>query len=118
MMKKTKGLFIAWAIIVIIIVILLTVLGFLLKSKNGEYEKLETKITDSAKRYVDNKFLYPEDDEKLKVTSKELIEATFLDELKIKNDVCTGYVVVSKDGVYKYKAYIKCKNYTTKGYEK
>ena len=38
-------------------------------------------------------------------------------ELKVKNDVCDGYVLVTKEDVYHYKAYIKCKNYETDGYK-
>lgn len=116
-MKKTRNLFIVWTIIVVIIIVLLTTLGLMLKNQNKDYEKLEKKLLDSAKKYVDNQFLYPEGNEKLKVTSSELIQNQFLDELKFNDDVCQGYVIVSKDGVYQYKGYIKCKNYTTRGYQ-
>jgi len=37
----------------------------------------------------------------------------------VKDKECTGYVEVFKNNtVYDYKAYIKCDNYETKGYEK
>lgn len=117
-MKKTKILFIIWTIIVVILIGLLTTLGFMLKSQNKHYGEIEAKLLERAKKYVDEKFLYPEDNETFKVTSKELIDAKTLDHLKYKDDACVGYVLVSKDGIYHYHAYIKCKNYTTKGYQK
>ncbi len=115
-MKKTNILFIIWGILVIIVIGLLTALGFMIKNQNKDYEKLEDKLLDSTKKYVDTNFLYPEGNDTLKVTSSELIEKNFLDELKVNNDKCTGYVKVYNDGVYQYKVYIKCSNYTTKGY--
>lgn len=117
-MKKTYILFVIWGVLVVIVVGLLTYLGFNLKSKFKDYEKLEEKLLDSAKKYVDTNFLYPEGKQTLKVTSTELIEKDFLDELRFKNDVCTGYVKVYNDNVYKYDVFIKCNNYTTKGYQK
>lgn len=115
-MKKTKVLFVIWGIIVIVVIGLLTTLGFMLRNKNSDYEVIENKLLDGAKKYVDYKFLYPEGKEVLKVNSSDIINTEFLDELKVQDDTCTGYVNVYKDGVYKYKVYIKCKNYTTKGY--
>lgn len=116
-MKKTKILFIVWGIIVLAVVILLTILGFMLKDKNGNYIEIEDKLLSSAKQFVDNRFLYPEEGKTTKVTSDVLIENEYLNELKYKDDACTGYVIVSFDGVYKYNAYIKCSHYQTKGYE-
>jgi len=115
-MKKTKILFAIWGVIVVIILGLLTFLGFKITEKDKNYNELEEKLVSSAEKYVDNKFLYPKGDDEAKVTSKELIDNEFLDELKFEDDVCSGYVIVKLDGAYKYNAYIKCKNYTTKGY--
>lgn len=117
-MKKVNVLFIIWGIIVVFIIALLTTLGFLFKSKSSVYEKLEDKLVDSAKKYVDTRFLYPSEKEDLKVTSKELIESELLDELRVNDEICNGYVIVTYDSVFHYKAYIQCKNYTTKGYKK
>ncbi len=117
-MKKTKVLFIIWGVIVIVVIGLLTTLGFMIKRQNKDYVALENKLLDSAKRYVDTNFLYPEGKNVLKVTSSELIKTKFLDELKVNNDTCTGYVNVHNETVYKYEAFIKCSNYTTKGYRK
>ncbi len=117
-MKKTNGLFIIWGILVVTLVILLTIIGFILKKTDKTYSKLEEKLVEVAEKYVDAKFLYPSDGFTTKVLASDLIKDDYLDELKIDNDTCDGYVIVSKEMVYKYKAYIKCNKYTTKGYEK
>lgn len=119
-MKKNNLLFVIWGVIVVILVALLTTMGFMLKGKNEDYEKIEKRLKEAASSYVDHNFLYPEGDEKLKILSKDLIDNGFLkyEELKVNNDVCTGYVILSKDMVYEYDVFIKCNNYTTKGYKK
>lgn len=118
-MKRSNVLFVIWGVMVIVLVGLLTVLGFMLKDKNGKYEEVEDRLKKATSSYVDNKFLYPEDNENLKILSKDLIENGFLksDELKVNNDICSGYVILTKNMVYEYKAYIKCNNYKTKGYK-
>ncbi|MDE5538997.1 MAG: hypothetical protein K2J20_00750 [Bacilli bacterium] len=117
-MDRTNKLFMIWGIIVVAIVALLTVLGFSLKKTEKIYSVLEKELVEKAEKYVDVKALYPKDDGfTTKVTLKELKENEYIEELKIDDDVCDGYVIVSKDMVFKYKAYIKCNKYTTNGYE-
>jgi len=117
-MKNNKA-FIIWSIVVVLIVIMLTILGFVLKNKTSKYTPVEEKLEEKAKQYVDKLFLYPEHKgERIKITSEEMIEEGILDELKIENDTCTGYVIVTNNDVYKYNTYIKCTNYTTSGYDK
>lgn len=115
-MKRTNTLFTIWGVIVVIILALLTYLGLKLTEIDNEYVKLEDKLVEVAEKYIDAKFLYPKDDNIAKVTTKELFDDKYLDSLEYKGDTCTGYVTIKLDGVYKYEAYIKCKNYTTKGY--
>lgn len=119
-MKKNNILFVIWGVIVIALIGLLTTMGFMLKGKNEEYEKLEKRLKEATSSYVDHNFLYPEGNEKLKILSKDLVDNGFLknEELKVGKDVCTGYVVLKKDMVYEYDAFIKCNSYTTKGYQK
>lgn len=119
-MKKNNYLFILWGVIVIALVVLLTIMGFMLKGKNKKYERVENRLKEATSSYVDHNFLYPESDEKLKILTKDLLDNGFLkyEELKVNKDVCTGYVILKKDMVYEYEAFIKCNNYTTKGYQK
>ena len=117
-MKKVNVLFVIWGLIVITLVVLLTVLGFILKNNNKEYEALEEKLKVSAEKYTSNNFEYPEEGKEIIIKSNTLKKEGLLEELKYKNDVCEGYVVVKTNKVVEYKSYIKCKNYQTKDYEK
>ncbi len=116
-MNKTKILFTLWFIIVVMILGLLTTIGFMYKKLDKEYQKLETKLLTSGENYSNANSYYPEDNLELIITKDELVSSSYLDELKVKNDVCDGYVLVTKEDVYHYKAYIKCKNYETDGYK-
>lgn len=116
-MKKNKKLFVIWGILVVALIILLTVIGILLKMQKKDYKTLEDKLRDSAIKYVDNQFLYPDEGDLLRITSDILIEHEFLDELKVNDDICVGYVEIYKEGVYQYKAYLKCNDYKTNGYQ-
>lgn len=119
-MKNSK-MFIIWSIIVIVIIGLLTTLGFMLKKVQNKYGDIEKKLVNSTSGYVEYKFLYNTVDKNgsLKITTKELIDNEFLNEedLVKDDDKCTGYVVVTKKDVYNYKSFIKCGKYTTAGYE-
>ncbi len=116
-MKRTNTLFTIWGVMVVIILALLTYLGLKLTEIDNKYVELEKKLISNTEKYVDAKFLYPEGEDILKVTSQELIENEYLETLEYNGDTCTGYVIVKLDNAYKYDAYIKCKNYTTEGYE-
>ena len=116
-MHKTKALFISWFIIVFILIALLTIIGFNYKKLIQEYKKLETKLVKSSEKYTEDNNDYPSENLELILTSDELKEAGYLDELKVNKDVCTGYVIITKTDIYNYKPYLKCQNYTTKGYQ-
>ncbi len=115
-MKKTKVLFAIWGILVVIIVGLLTALGFILDDRYETYKVLEDKLEASAKDYVqdNNAFL---DEEEIVVDAQELIMLEYLDELVVNNDSCEGYVVINRSNST-YDAYITCGKYTTSGYKK
>lgn len=118
-MDKMGKLGVVWGIVLVLIVVLLTTFGFIYKNKTSIYKNLEEKLVEAEKKYVDAKFLYPKDDEFLKTDTEILVKEEYIKNLKIKDEECTGYVEVFKnDTVYDYKAYIKCDNYETKGYEK
>ena len=116
-MKKTDRLFKIWGVLVVMIIGLLTTLGFMLKNMNKEYLTLEEKLQVSAEKYTSDKFMYPDEGQTIRVTKKELIGANYLDELKKGKDYCDGYVEVKTEKIVKYKSYIKCNNYETDGYE-
>ncbi len=115
-MRKTKILFIIWGILVLGLFSSLTIFGFMLKKINKDYQELEDSLKDIAITYVKDKSLYPEENKEVKITKEELIKDNYLEELKVDNDVCDGYVIVKLEEGFKYSPYIKCKRYTTKGY--
>ena len=117
-MKKANVLFTIWGIIVIMIVILLTVLGFMIKNIKSDYRLLEDDLLKAAQKYTATNFVYPDEGRTIKVSKNEIEKAGFLEkELKIDDDVCNGYVEVKTDKAVSYKAYIKCRKYQTEGYE-
>ncbi len=118
-MNKTKMLFGVWAFIVIVLIGLLTLIGYMLKNNKEEYIEIEEELREAAQKYVLDNGDYPDLGNELKLTSKDLYEAAYLDRDDLENngDSCDGYVIVYTDNIVKYKAYIKCKNYMSKGYQ-
>lgn len=118
-LKQMKRISIVWGFVLVILVASLTAVGFLYKSKASGYKDLEEELVNLAQKYVESRFLYPEDKQKIKITLDDLKDYDYIEELKKDEDVCDGYVILSYDGfAYQYKGYIKCPKYTTKNYEK
>ena len=115
-MKKMNTIYIIWAILIILLVGVLTVMGFTYKNKLKSYKNLETKLSEAAKKYVELKFLYPEDGQIITINLEDMLEAEVINDLTYEEETCTGYVELSYNGVYNYDAFIKCNNYVTKGY--
>ena len=117
-MNKMKRMYVIWGMLVVGLFILLTIFGFFYKKKTQVYKELENEIVKAEDRYVDEKFLYPEQNEIVKTKVSTLIDNGYLDSLEVNGEVCEGYATVRKKGaVYDYKGYIKCANYKTKGYQ-
>lgn len=118
-LKHMKRISIVWGVFLVLLVVLLTIFGFAYKGKASDYKKLEENLVERAKKYVEAKFLYPDEKGSVKITLNEMMQDGFAEALKKDDDNCDGYALLSYDGfVYQYKGFIKCTNYTTKGYEK
>ncbi len=118
-MQISNKIFVIWTFLVLILIALLTTLGIMLNIKQAPYKKIEAKIEEIAPKYVEENFLYPQNNEVLKITTDQLLEKYLtLDDLKYQNDTCKGYVILKFKNVYEYHAYIKCSKYTTKNYQK
>ncbi len=118
-LKQMHRISVIWGIVLVLLVTGLTAIGFLYKNKSKDYKEMENKLVNFAEKYVEAKFLYPEENQSLRITLDDLKSNDYLEELKKDDDVCDGYVVVSHDGfVYHYKGFVKCPKYTTKNYEK
>ncbi len=116
MEKRMKRLEIIWGLILVGLVLVLTIIGVYWKKNTGVYKQLENKLSKEATKYRDSATIG--DNEKVRVTLEELKEANLIDEFKANNKDCSGYVEIYKDGMtFKYEPFIKCEEYTTKGYE-
>lgn len=115
-MKKFKLMYIIWAVMLFIIIGLLTYLGIVNQKRLEPYKNLEKDLVSYTQKYVELKFLYPEKGESIKITTEQLKDNGLLKDFSYKKENCAGYVEMTFDGVYNYKAYIKCDNYETKGY--
>lgn len=117
-MNKMRYMSLIWGMVVVILFVLLTIFGFLYKNKTKDYKVLEDKLVEAEKKYADQKFLYPNEGESVKTSLEELMNEGLIDEFKVKDVQCDGYVILShKDLVFDYKGYVHCGDYKTKGYE-
>ena len=113
-MKKNM---VIWLILIVILVGGLTVIGLKIKNDNKEYKTLEKKMTDVAKAYYGEKPNLLKNNETISLQDLSDYDKTLTN--KINDEECTGYVkTTSNMGIFDYKAYIKCNEYTTKGYVK
>ncbi len=117
-MNKMKKMYILWGMIVVGLFTLLLIFGFSYKNKVAVYKDLEQKLVKAEMRYIDEKFLYPDEKQSLKTEASLLIEGGYLTNLEVNDEKCDGYAIISKNKtVFDYKAYIKCPKYKTKGYQ-
>lgn len=111
-----KKITIIWTLVLTIIVVCLTGVGYYLK-KNNVDNILETTFENQVKNYLGMyPGAYPLDGNKVKITSDQLLEANYETGL---DKECNGYVIVEAASVgYTYKTYISCPDYITDGYNK
>lgn len=87
------------------------------KSYSAYYD-LEADIAESAHIYLEINDIGIGINESLKITTAKMIEDDTLEELRVDDDTCEGYVVIKRTiNDYDYKPYIKCSQYTTIDYE-
>lgn len=111
-----KKILIVWIIIAVLMVGGLTTYGFLFNNQNKPYKTLEHDLQEAAEGYMGMYPAYLLSTNKL--PNEEMLKSGYSKELIVNNEKCEGYVeITNAGGVYKYKPYIKCKNYQTKGYE-
>ena len=108
-----KGL-ILYITIAIILVVVLFFIGFNLTNKNNKYNKMEKRLVKTSEKYLGlYPGLYPKTNQL--VLTSEMLKNKGYDVKLYKN--CSGYVIIKKNNnFYKYEPYIKCKDYTTKGF--
>lgn len=80
------------------------------------YEQMEEDLEISATKYMERNYRDFEDIGDIKLTAEQLFKAGLF--MKDLYEDCDGYTITNKiNGNISSKAYIKCKNYFTKGYQ-
>ena len=118
-----KKITILWIVIMFFLIAALTITGFTIANKKVPYKGLENDIVEGMEVYYGQdtnlKKLPTKKNKMAKITIGELESSGININNIIDGDTCEGYGIVKKETVaYTYKAYIKCDNYTTKGYSK
>ena len=117
-MKELKKISIIWGLLLFIIFAALTFFALQWKAKTAPFFELEKTLVSKTKSYYETENSYPIKGESKIITFEALKNANMMEELKVNNENCEGYVRVENTGVIEYKAYIKCEGYTTKDYDK
>ena len=111
-----KKIMIVWAVVAIILVGVLTYIGFNIKDNNKPYKSLEKELERKASALIGEKPGLLNSLNKL--TVEDFNNNGYPVEMTVNGDKCDGYVTLSKNiSIYEYNAYIKCNNYTTNGYQ-
>ena len=112
-----RKLIIPWIFIMVMLVGGLTFIGFYQASRYGSYRELESRLQRAAESYFG---MFPGElpnTGRSSITSHTLINEGFLNNLNYEEEVCIGYVIISRRRIfYNYSAYIKCDNYATRGF--
>lgn len=105
---------IVWTITLVLIVAGLTIIGFKFKEDNIN-EIMEEELIKQVEKYLGlYPSFYPAFNETKRFSYEMLKDEGYDAKLE---EGCNGYVAVEgKNTGFQYKAYIKCPNYTTKGY--
>ena len=118
MKKSTMIYFALFAMTLILLTALIA--GNNLRTK--PYRELEDNIVLAMKKYYGqdiNLTKLPKNNEKVKITIKELNDFGLDIKTEIREDKCDGYGIVTGLSLsHNYEVFIKCDKYTTKNYEK
>ena len=117
-MKELKKISIIWGLLLFIIFAALTFFALKWKAKTAPFFDLEKTLVSKTKSYYESEHAYPAKGQSVNISFEELKNANMLEELKVNDETCEGYVKVENSGVVEYTAYIKCQSYTTKDYDK
>lgn len=114
--KRMKVISVVWGLILVLLVIGLTVIGFVYKHESEVYKEYEELLVKQATSYVEDRSMYP--DESLKITDDEMLDDGYLETTYVNGHDCSSYVMVLKSGeTYDFEPFIRCGNYKTKGYQ-
>ena len=110
-----KRFILGWTIIIFVMVSALVVMCLHIKNNNVDNILEKTFVSQAEKYYGLNPGLLPSKGKEKVVTLEDLKLSGYDPKL---GKSCNGYIIITnKTGVSKYKAYIKCDKYETKGYD-
>ena len=112
-----KKIYFVWTLIIVLLLSVVTFIGFKVVNKNKIYKNLENDMEVVVSKYLGQYIEeYPKNGSKT-VKIADVIDKGYELNMNINDDMCDGYVVVKKVSIaYEYDGYIKCNNYVTKGY--
>lgn len=117
-LKKMKVISIMWGMILFGLLLVITIFGFMFKKKSKPYYELGNELVSVVRDYVVETNLLPHNNETIKITFDDLNKNNYMDELKVNDDSCEGYVLVTnKKGEYIYKPYLKCEKFISAKYK-
>ena len=112
-----KKMYAAWIFLIGVLMLALLVIGYNTSQKTKDYKAKEQDMIEQASSYITKNDINLSNGESLKLDHQRLIDAGLMQDMKVKDDECEGYIKITKQASgYDYNAYIKCKNYTTEGY--
>lgn len=113
-----KKMIIAWIFIAVTLFGTLYFIGINFNKEYKMYRDLESDMIESASIYITLNEIKLKNNEKLTISTDDLLKSKTLSTTKIEEDECSGFVIVKKSDEYEYNSYIKCKNYTSVDYDK
>jgi hypothetical protein len=89
-------------------------IGLSIQNSNKPYKALENDLKEIAQSYISTEKVGVNVGSSIELSTKKMIEDNIIDEVKVEDDTCDGYVEIihNMDG-YSYKTYIKCDKYET-----
>ena len=94
--KRMRVISVVWGVLLILLVVGLTIIGFVYKHETTVYKEYEDLLVKQATSYVEDHSMYPE--ESLKITDEELLDDGYIETTYVNGHDCTGYVMVLKTG--------------------
>ena len=106
----SKKMYFVWGLFVIVLLACFLYIGFKTDNNYKAYYSLESNLEEAASMYFTQNPFTLEEGESMKVDINDL--SSYVDDLKVKGDKCSGYVLISKkDGKNTYKTYLTCEKY-------
>ena len=113
-----KKMIIIWVFLAVGLVGTLTFIGLQFQEDIKAYRGYEKDIIESAQIYMEINKPTLDVGESLQININKLIKEKFLNTKEVGEDICDGYVIITKKyDKIDYSSYIKCEEYTTDGYK-